>query len=295
MADLTGMMVFYHVVTQGTITKAAERLDVSNSFVSKRLARLEAELATKLLVRTTRQLQLTQAGAQLLPFCQTIVQEAENAQNVMLEQKGKPSGILKLSVPPAWGRYVLRDKIITFIKAHPEITLQVHFSERQVDVIKEGYDLVIRSPTPSDANLVARKVIDVPDVICATPKYLAEHGTPQVPYDLNNHNCLGYSKNSRGLHWTLISKDQQYNLNLSSNLYSNDFEMIKAAALDHQGILKISKFMVEQELASAHLVPVLPNNMPSASALYAIYPDRKYVPLSVRAFLDLLIGQSGQV
>lgn len=190
---LNEMEIFFTVVMQSSFSKAADRLGVSKSFISKKISKLEADLQVRLLHRSTRRLVLTEAGKAFFKCCDKVVKEAQTAYSVVSELQGQPSGTLKISMPPAFGLHMMQDVLSEYIEKFPNVTLNVHLDNRLVDVIKDNYDLVFRSANLESSNLIAQRILKIESILCASPGYLAKHGQPTIPQDLLDHQMALYN------------------------------------------------------------------------------------------------------
>ena len=279
------MEIFYQVVQAQSFSKAAEHLGVSKSFVSKRMSKLEESLNVRLMNRSTRSLSLTQAGEVFYRQCVKVVTEAELAFDLLQELQGTPSGVLRVSIPPAFAVYALTPMLAHFAKRYPEIKLEVELESELVDVIAGSYDVVLRSAKLEDSSLIVQTIRTFDMVICASPKYIASHPVLQKPQDLSEHYCALYNKTNT-LHFA--GKDARHQVYLQGNFSSNHTGLIKNMALEDVCIAVLSEFMVQEELANGSLVQCLPSYQLPKASIYALYPEKKLMLPKVTAFLDEL-------
>jgi len=186
------MLLFSRLVELKSFTAVAEELDISRSLVSKRISRLESDLGVQLINRSTRQLELTEAGRTFWQYCIRLVDTVQEAKNAVNEIQGIPKGNLYINAPVTFGQTILPNAIVEFLLSYPDINISLNLSDQFVDVIEGGFDIVIRIGTLKDSTLRARKIGTTALHVYAHKNYLAKHGTPEIPADLNNHNCLGY-------------------------------------------------------------------------------------------------------
>lgn len=282
------MEIFYYVAEFQSFSKAARKLGVSKSFISKRITKLEKNLKVRLLIRSTRKLTLTEAGENFYLHCLNVVQEASKGYAIINESKGKPVGTLKISMPPAFAMNLIASMLSNFIKKYPDVILDIELENRLVDLIAENYDLVIRSAKLEDSNLIAQKILTFKPVVCATPQYLKLHGKPRTPKELERHNLAiyNYSKDAKYIRFTKNGiEDIIY---IHGNFTSNHLDLIKKMVLSHTCMAVFPDFMVSQELKNRHLNLCLEQYQLPESQLYAIYPEREFMPLKLKVFLEML-------
>tara|TARA_B100000989_G_C19531008_1_gene469866 strand:+ start:5366 stop:6250 length:885 start_codon:yes stop_codon:yes gene_type:complete len=285
---LNEMEIFYHVVEQRSFSKAAERLRVSKSFISKRINKLEQDLSVRLVSRSTRKLTLTEAGENFYRQCAKVVYEGEKGYSIVSELQGRPSGLLRISIPPALAMNLITPVFSKFLAEHPEVTLDIELESRLVDIVKGGYDLALRSAKLESSNLIAQKIYTINNVICATKEYLTTHGTPTTPTELINHNCAIYSYAKFPGRIELSRQGRKETLILRGNFMSNHLDLIKKLILSNTALGFLPEFMVDNELKNKHLTLCLPDYKLPTSNLYAIYPEREFMLPKLKLFLDML-------
>jgi len=282
------MEIFYYVVKLKNFSRAAIKLSLSKSQVSKRITQLEKELQTKLLTRSTRQLTLTETGKVFYEYCSNIVNEAEKSHHIIEALQAKPKGLLKISIAPALGLTILKDMLPSFFKENPQVVLDLQLENRIIDIIQEGFDLAIRSAALPDSNLVAQKIGTIDTVICATPKYLKTHHFPKNPSELHQHNCCYYSYPKPDTQWHFAKNGSTEIISIKGNLCSNQLQLIKQMALQNICIGKFPYFMVKNEIETGKLEICLPHYQLPKQNLYVVYPNKDYMPLKVKAFITTL-------
>jgi|ERR1019366_1207328 DNA-binding transcriptional LysR family regulator len=290
---LTSMRVFATVVGTGSFTGASDRLDMSRAMVSKYVINLEEHLGTRLLNRTTRRLSLTESGSAYYERCLQIISDVQEAEQAAGQLTTKPRGTLKITMPVAFGLHRLGPVIADYVQLHSEVKLDISLSDRYVDLIEEGFDLAIRIGTLPESRLVARKLGVARSIVCASPAYLKQHGSPTQPADLTNHSCLGYTYTNSGNEWRLKSEDIEEVIHIAGAIKANNGDMLRLAALNGAGLIFQPLFIVEEDLQTGRLVQVLSVYTSTEFGIYAVYPSRKHLSAKVRTFVDFLVGRLG--
>lgn len=288
MDRLTATRVFVEVVDRGSQTAAAEALAMSRAMVSRYLGELEDWVGARLLHRTTRKLSLTGAGEQLLGQCREMLALAETMQGVSLARDSAPRGNLRIacsqSFAQAWLVHGLRD----FIRLHPQVSVDLLVGSQAVNLVEARIDLALRITNQLDPNLIARQLAVCRSVVCATPAYLAQHGTPQRPEELAQHNCLSYAYFGRSI-WEFTRAGEPHAVAVSGNLSANESMVLLEAVLADIGISLQPRYSVSAHLRSGALVQLLPDYQPQELGIHALYGTRRQMPPALRALLDFLI------
>jgi len=285
---LDEMEIFYYVIEFKSFSKAAERLNVSKSYISKKITKLEQELKVHLISRSTRKLTLSEAGESFYRYCANIVREGHDAYSMISELQGKPSGLLKISMPPALGLNLISPMLPKFLAKYPDVTLNIELENRLVDILEEGYDLALRSAILESSNLIAQRVYSINNIVCATEKYLRTHDTLDVASDLEKHNCATYSYSKNARHLKLIRNNHEEIIPIQGNFMSNHLDLIKQMVLNDLCVGILPSFMVENELKLGVLQACLTAYQLPASQLYAVYPERKFMLPKLQFFLEML-------
>jgi DNA-binding transcriptional LysR family regulator len=294
MQSLTDIAIFVKVVELSSFTAAAEALEMSQPVVSKAITRLEEKLGARLLNRTTRKLSLTEAGSALYRRAAQALSQIEDAELEVASFQTEPRGTLRVSAPMSFSILHMGSLLARFSTRYPGVTLDFQLDDRTVDLVQEGFDLAIRIGQLEDSSLVARRIIPCPVVLCAAPSYLATHGTPQVPEDLLEHECLVYTNLRSPREWRFTDKTgAQHVVPVNGRLHSNNGLVERDAAVAGLGIVSLPTFYVGDELRSGTLVPILCEYTPTPVALYAVYPQQRKLLPKVRAFIDFLVEHFG--
>ncbi|MCG9755809.1 LysR family transcriptional regulator [Shewanella insulae] len=280
--------LFVSVVELGSFSEAARRLGINKSAVSKRISALEQALGVKLIQRTTRRLHLTDAGRQYYEYVHQAATLMQQAQDALASQQGAVQGSLKVSLPNVFGQRHIAPLLSKFSRQYPAINLEVSLDDRVVDLLKEGLDMVVRIGELPDSSLVAVRLAPCHSLLCASPDYLAREGNPRSLTDLRAHNCLFYSYFRGGLEWSFERRGEVSRIKPRGNIKVNNSEVIRRLLLDGMGIALMPRYLVEEELASGSLVPVLSDYQAPTHGIYALTPERQHMPARLRVFIDFL-------
>ena len=286
---LDGIAVFVGVINTGSFTAAAHALGHSTSYVSKAITRLEKRLGSRLLNRTTRTISLTDAGRAYYERCSQIVIDAENAERSINQLQENPGGLLRINAPGSFGSKYLLDVFSTFMQRFPEVKLEVEFNDRLIDVVAEGYDVVIRVGAIKDSNLVARKFTSSHGVVVASPDYLKYRGCPKTAEDLAQHDCIVYSLLPAPAQWVFYKDGVRTNVTVNPRATCNSPDIEVAMATQGVGITRLPLFTCEKEVASGKLQVILEDYDQLQYDVYAVYPHRQYLTAKVRAFVDFVV------
>lgn len=287
------MNAFVRVVECGSFAAAANDLGVTPSALSKLVTRIEARLGVRLLARTTRRLVLTAEGDLFLARSRDILTSIEAAEAEVTAASRQPRGHLKISVGTALAKQILGPALPVFLARYPDITVELHVSDHQVDLIAEQVDVAIRSGALGDSTLVARKLGDATRVICASPLYLRKHGSPRVPADLLAHNCLTLPGPAWS-HWPFHTHEGINRLAISGTFTSDNADLLLDMAVTGLGIARLADFMVARAIQQGTLVPLLrDSHLPESFPIHALtVPGRHRAP-RIKAFVDFVVEKFG--
>lgn len=289
MDRFTDMQTFVRVAETGSISGAAERLGIAKSAVSRRLAELEGRLGVQLFHRTTRRLSLTDSGRSFYEHCVRILEEVDEAELSVAAAHREVRGALRVALPLSFGLLHLAPAIQEFMRRHPAVEFDLDFNDRQVDLVREGFDVAIRIAQLADSSLMARRLAPIRHVVCGSPDYFARHGIPRHPADLARHRCLAYSNlPSPGLWTCRDAQGRQVSVSVPLWLKANNGDFLSRAAMAGEGLILQPTFYLAEAIAAGQLVPVLRDfGWPEINA-YAIYPPTRHLSSRVRAFVDFL-------
>jgi DNA-binding transcriptional LysR family regulator len=288
------MFTFAKVVSAGSLSAAARDLGVSTASVSRKLAALETRLGVRLLNRTTRRVSLTDEGARYHEACTRILSEVEEADAEVSARRVEPEGVLKVAIPASFGHLHIAPLVPRFAERYPRVQLMLSLSDRSVNVIEEGFDLAIRIGELEDSSLAARRLAPNRRVVCASPRYLGEHGAPRAPEDLVRHNCLVTTPDFH-MNWEYRDPSGRRGVVRVSGRYACDnWEVLREWALAGLGVALKSTWDVRRHLEDGSLVALLPGyDFATEVSIYAVYPHRRHLPAKTRVFIDFLAESFG--
>lgn len=279
---------FVEVATRGSLSAAARVEGVAPAMVGRRLDALEARLGVKLLQRTTRKIMLTDEGAVFLENCQRILIDLENAESSISERSAKASGHLTVSAPAGFGRQHVAPLMPSFLSEHRDVILTLNLNDRIVDLISEGIDIAIRIADLTDSRLVGIKLADNKRVVVAAPTYIKRAGIPRSLGDLSRHNCLAMSNEGSQRGWTFRQNGKNVTVKVAGNMFCNDGAVLHDWALSGKGLAWRSMWEVSSEIETGRLVTVLDEFAAPGNDIYAVFAQRRHLPLRIRAFVEFL-------
>jgi DNA-binding transcriptional LysR family regulator len=287
------MAAFVKAVEMGSFSAAGDSMQMSAQLIGKHVHHLEQHLGVRLLNRTTRRQSLTDFGREFYERCKIILAEVETAESMAAETQATPTGRLRVNAPVSFGMQSLAPKLPGFMKANPMISVELTLANRAVDVIDEGFDVVFRVGQLSDSGLVARPLAPYQLVLCAAPSYLRGKPAIKTPWDLQDHECLGFSHTELRTHWTFDGPEGKVIVPVNSRLMADHGEPLLCAALAGLGVLLQPVELVRQSLLQGDLVPLLPTYPIPSRPLHVLYaPDRRLTP-KLRSFLDFAVAKFG--
>jgi DNA-binding transcriptional LysR family regulator len=283
------LVVFHSVVKHASYAKAAEDLALSPSGVSRIVTRLEERLGVRLVQRTTRKLSLTEAGAAFHARTSQILLDLADAEAELQTAQLRPRGTLKVTASVVFGQLYLSPLIPELLEHFPELAIDLSLTNRFVDLVDEGIDLAIRIGSLTDSRLIARRLCNNKRILVATPGYLKQHGVPQSPADLNDHDCILFTAFAKPREWRLIGPEGPVSVNVSGRLATNNVEVASTAAKQGLGITVGATLSVGKALLSGELVRVLADYEFEPTAVFAVYPSARQLSTKVRATVDFLV------
>jgi DNA-binding transcriptional LysR family regulator len=285
---------FAAVAAKGSLTAAAAAEGIAPAVIGRRIDALEERLGVKLLLRTTRRIALTHEGSAFLEDCQRLLADLANAEASVSAGGVKASGYLRITAPAGFGRRHVAPLVPAFVAQHPDVNVSLNLSDRLVDIVNEGFDCAVRVGDLPDSSLVSVRLADNRRLCVATPTYLARAGRPQHPHDLARHDCLTLSSDaSQTRGWAFTLDGELSHLRLNGRLDCNDGQVLHDWCLAGLGIAWRSTWEVESQVASGELVSVLDEFAAPPNGIYAMFAQRKHLPLRVRLWVDYLKQRYG--
>nr|WP_277928922.1 LysR family transcriptional regulator [Luteimonas aquatica] len=290
---MTAVAVFVEVAERGSLTAAAEALDMSRAMATRYLAELEGWLGARVFHRTTRRISLTAAGEQALSRCRQMLELGEELRGAVGERTGAaPQGRLRIACSTSFGQSQLAAAVAAYAARHPGTSVDMVLADRTVNLVEERIDLAIRIAHALDPNLIARKLSVCRSVLCASPAYLAAHGTPRRAEELMRHNCLTHHFVGKSL-WHLRREGRELAVAVGGSVSANEAGVLLAAVRADAGIAMLPTYQVAPLLRSGALVGVLPDYDIEPMGIYGVYASRRQLPALVRSFLDFLAERFG--
>lgn len=296
MDRLSSMNAFVMAAELGSYARAAERLNMSAQMVAKHVTALEQRLGARLLNRTTRRQSLTELGSAYYERCKHILTEAEAADSLAQIMNDTPRGKLKITAPVTFGSYSLMPLITQFLRDHSDVEIDLHLTDRFVDLVEEGCEVAFRIGPLATTSLTARPLAAYQLVACAAPAYLAARGTPLTPADLAQHECLGYVFWSRPAdrEWLFQQGSDSYKVQVSSRLQVNESRALMSAALDGFGIVLGPEDFLRGSLQSGALVRVLPDFEAPSRPMHLVYTANRQRTAKLRRFVEAVLLRFGR-
>jgi DNA-binding transcriptional LysR family regulator len=286
--DLTSLRIFVRVVELQSFSEVARRAGVTPATVSKHVSSLEAAVRARLVNRTTRRLFITDAGQRLYEHCVRALQELDDAESELAEIKGEPAGPLHVTAPLMFAIHKISPRLPQFMQRYPRISVDLDLSIEKLDLFQERIDVAVRITDAVDPGLVAFRLAPYRRAFCASPEYLAQHGTPRTPEDLAAHNCLIVRGARLNASWQVQRGTTLENVRVSGNFVANHGEVIRDAARAGLGVMMGPRWQVEDDLKAGRLVELMSEFVPTNRAIYAVLPRQGSLTPKVRAFVDFL-------
>lgn len=293
--NLNDILIFMAVVDAGSFIAGGQAMGLSRSAAGKAVIRLEDRLGRRLLNRTTRTLNLTDEGRMFYERGLQILASVDEAEASVAGQSGTPQGVLRLTVPDAFGRLVVLPLLEKYLRAWPDIQVEVSFTDGLADIIEEGFDLAIRiGATATDTRLVSRVIATYKVRLCASPSYLTERGEPRDIDDLAAHDCLIFASRNQRQGWRFRDEGSAWvKAQGRSRLRLDSGEAIRDAALAGLGIARLPDFLVADDLTAGRLRQILPDLETDDAKIVTLYPDKRLLEPRVRRFIDLMVEELG--
>ncbi|WP_271273736.1 LysR family transcriptional regulator [Aliamphritea hakodatensis] len=297
MENFNAIPVFVAVAQQGGFSAAARELNISKSAVSKRITQLEQQLGIRLIHRTTRKLSLTEAGERYYEYSLQATRAAQQAEDAVGELQGEPRGLLRINAPMSFGRLHIAPLMAEFLQRYPLIEMDLVLDDNTLNIIEQGFDLAIRATRLPDSTLIARKLAPLHSVVCAAPGYPFRTALTS-PISLADENCLLYSYSDDASHWAFVPQPETWGtalqVKVSGNYRVNNSEALLEAILAGAGIGRLPSFAAAEYIRRGKLMRLFPAYRMPVKTMYAVYPERHYMPAKVRVFLEFAREKLGK-
>lgn len=292
MDRLTAVRVFIEVADRGSLTNAAEALEMSTAMVSRYLAALEQWFGARLLHRTTRKLSLTDAGRAALPSCRQLLDIANEVQDRASARSREPTGVLRVTSASSFADAQLTEALVDYQELYRHVEIVLSVSDEATDLVAERVDLAVRITNALDATLIARPLARCRSVLCASPNYLARHGTPASTEELARHRCIAHTFGI-GKVYRFTQGGRTVDVPVNWSFHTNETAVLKRAVLSGAGIGMLPTYYLGDDVRCGRLVPLLPEFEPETLGIHAVYLSRQHQPLALRLLVDFLIERFG--
>ena len=288
MDRLMSMRVFSAVAKNRSFSVAAKKLSISKAMVSKHIKSLENSLSVRLFNRTTRKLNLTDAGSSYYEKVNIILSEIDETESAISQLNSEPKGKLKVMAQPSFGAFHLSRALSLYLKKYTEVTVNLELSHRIPDLVEENIDLAFHVGELNDTMYVSRRIASARRVICASPEYIKKIGMPKKPEDLLNHNCLIYMPRNDMGKWEFLDKGKRKKIKVTGDIQCNSGDALRVASIQSRGITQLPTYMVGLDIQAGRLQAVLEDFEPEKQPIYAIYNHRKYISAKIKTFIDFI-------
>ena len=292
MDQLSAMRAFVRVAETRSFSAAARSSGTTQATISKRIAALEEMLGVKLLIRSSREQALTEAGQDYFNQCIPILEAVDEAENLARSSTNKPRGLLRVTASGDFGRLILLPLFREFMQLYPDISIDLVLSNYQLDLISGGIDVAIRAGDFEDSSLIARTIGNMPLCLVASPGYLEKHGRPKHPNDLVNHDCPLYSPSDNPRRWHFRDKGKTISVMINGRFQCDDGDIILDMVMSGYGVTRLPYWLVHEQLSNGKLEMLLSEYAMPSGAIKMVYPDRKHLPLKTRYFIDFMAEQT---
>ena len=295
MDKLVSMGVFAKSAELGSFAAAAQALNISPQMVAKHVAGLEADLGLTLINRTTRRQSLTDIGLAYYDRCKVVLAEVEAADALAQEMLSQPRGVLRISAPITFGAFSLAPFVTRYLARYPDVQIDLSLSDRYVDPIEDGYEVLIRIGELEDSSLIARPLAPYKLIACASPSYLAQHGEPETPEDLLHHDCLAYMNDRSAMpcRWAFTKNGSTHEVKINGRLRSDHWKALLHATTEGFGITLGPADVLVPEINEGRLVQVLPDYMGPSRPMHVLYPSHRKPTAKIRSFIEALVSVFG--
>lgn len=290
MDRLTAVRVFVEVADRSSLTQAAEHLEMSAAMVSRYLAAVEDWFDARLLHRTTRKVSLTDAGLAALPSCRQLLEIAADAQYLAAERSREPAGVLRVTTASSFADAQLTATLVEFQQKYTQVEIVLSVGDKAADLVGERVDLAVRITNTLDPTMITRRLGNCRSVLCASPAYLAQYGTPRTAEDLREHRCIAHAFGI-GKRYRLRRGDETIEVPVNWSFHTNETAVLRRAVLSDAGVGMLPTYYMGDDLRAGRLVHLLPDYEPDVLGIHAIYLSRQHQPLALRLLVDFLAAR----
>lgn len=290
MDRLDAMRLFVRLVECGSFSAVGREHGIGQPAVSKQIAALERHLGAQLVLRTSRQVMITETGMAFYESAKQLIDDFDAVESSVGDRQQAPRGLVRVSTAPGHGRLCVTPLLAEFFRLYPQVSLEISVSERPVDLVAEGIDVAIRHGRLLDSALTARKLSDTDLVLAASPAYLAQRGAPVQLSDLDHHSCIVFARGRERYPWRFHSGQEAFTYLPRGALTTGDAEHVRAAVMSGLGIAQAPRWLLEQEIRAGQALVLLPELQPAPLPLNIVYPAGRRVPMRVRVFIDYLLS-----
>lgn len=293
MDRLDAIRLFVRLVERGSFSAVGREEGIGQPAVSKQIGALERHLGAQLVLRTSRQVVITEAGQTFYESARQLVEDFDAVESSVGDRQQSPRGLIRLNTAPAHGRLCVTPLLAEFFRRYPDVTIEVSVSERQVDMVGEGVDLAIRHGPLADSALTARKLSEADFVLTASPAYLAAKGVPTRPADLDAHTCVVFAKGRERYPWRFRVGQEDVSYVPRGSLITGDAEHVRASVLCGLGVAQAPSWLLADEVRSGAVQVLMPDMQPAPVPIHLVYPAGRRVPMRVRVLIDYLVAALG--
>lgn len=286
MQDLNEMAIFAVVVGSGSFTKAADKLKLPKSTVSRKVSQLEKRIGVRLINRTTRNLKPTETGKLYHEHCVKMLEQAEEADRVVNNMQSEPSGTLRISTPLSFGTPFFVGAMKRFMEQYPKVSVEILSDDKLVDMLEQEIDIAFRIGPLSDSSLVARNLGTARLSLCASPEYIRQNGAPKTISSLEDHTCISHPASA----WTFQTNNGVLEFEPRSRMVANDMHVLRRMAIEGFGIGALPQILISEDIKSGRLVTLLDETPFQERTFYLVYPSRREPPSKVMAFIDFIFS-----
>ena len=290
MDRLTAVRVFVEIADRGSLTQAADHLEMSAAMVSRYLAAVETWFGARLLHRTTRKVSLTEAGLAAIPSCRQLLEIAEDVQHLAAERSREPAGILRVTTSSSFADAQLTAALVDFQREHAQVEIVLSVGDKAADLVAERVDLAVRITNNLDPTMITRSLARCYSMLCASPDYLERQGVPRTPEDLRQHRCIAHASGI-GKQYRLTRDGETFTVPVDWCFHTNETAVLRRAVLSGAGVGMLPTYYLGDDLHAGRLVRLLPDFEPDVFGIHAIYLSRQHQPLALRLLVDFLVAR----